>query len=82
MIGSASCTQFISARGGAGGSTTMSKVGPGGGRGGGHIAIVAAKKTCMTVVSSGSAGTQANAGSAFGKLYGARPETATDGVIE
>ena len=82
ITGSASCTQFISARGGAGGSTTMSNVGPGGGGGGGHIALSAAKKTCMIVVTSGSAGTQANAASAFGKPYGAKPETATEGVIE
>ncbi|WP_418765001.1 adventurous gliding motility protein AgmC [Myxococcus xanthus] len=74
VTGGLACSaNAVSARGGAGGSTTYDQHGTGGGGGGGRVLIQGATVGCTPVVTGGAAGTQPTASAPDGFTYGAAP---------
>ncbi|SDE10911.1 Outer membrane protein OmpA [Myxococcus virescens] len=80
VTGALQCSaNTVTARGGAGGSTTYDQHGTGGGGGGGRVLIQGAAVGCTPVVTGGAAGTQPTASAPDGFTYGAAPGNA--GVV-
>ncbi|WP_420810052.1 adventurous gliding motility protein AgmC [Corallococcus macrosporus] len=74
VVGALPCSaNALTARGGAGGSTTYDQHGTGGGGGGGHVLLQGATVSCTPVVTGGAAGTQPTADAPDGLTYGAAP---------